>query len=159
MPRRALMVLAVAIIAALLLAQIIWRSVMENNNWVRPALVALIAAFAFMLVPSFIVPAHSQTCETVEARIASLDKHTKKAKVGAKAYKWVYPADKNFTFVYVLFDNSTDVVLVMFQNNCLQINPLTGTWAAKIPMNEKVRANISEAELVFEANAPTPQSY
>lgn len=127
----------------------------------RDVIWLVIGAACFFMLLAITVPhaAEAQQCETVEQRIASLDRHTKKAKVGAKAYKWVYPADKSFSFLYVLFSNSPDVVLVMFQNNCLQANPLTGTWAAKITMSEKVQANIADAELVFEANAPAPENY
>jgi len=114
----------------------------------------------FLLMATFIShEARSQECMTLENRLESLDKHTKKEKVGAKAYRWVYPDDPAFSFVYVLFNNSSDVVLVMFQNDCVIPNPLTGTWATKMPMNEKVEANIANSDLVFEANAPISESY
>jgi hypothetical protein len=74
MPRRALIASAVAFIAALILAQIVWRSIMDNDNWVRPALVALIAVFAFMLILSFIVPAHSQQPQMMQIKCAEASK-------------------------------------------------------------------------------------
>ena len=121
----------------------------------------LIGAACFFLAMVVFVQheARSQECMTLENRLESLDKHTKKEKVGAKAYRWVYPDDPAFSFVYVLFNNSSDVVLVMFQNDCVIPNPLTGTWATKMPMNEKVAANIANSDLVFKANAPASESY
>jgi len=121
----------------------------------------LIGAACFFLAMVVFVQheARSQECMALENRLESLDKHTKKEKVGAKAYRWVYPDDPAFSFVYVLFSNSSDVVLVMFQNDCVIPNPLTGAWATKMPMNEKVAANIANSDLVFKANAPASESY
>lgn len=96
-------------------------------------------------------------CHTHDDTVRSLNAFTTQRKTKATALRRVFPKDARWSWIYITFSDNVEITAIeMFYDGCLVVSPINGELRPIFKINDKMRLEMMDSEVIFENGGESP---